>query len=582
MKKKSARKIILVVACVIIVLCGIVFAQKIAKATENKVDYTEFLAQLDADKIESVSIDTSIGKMTYKMKDDSKSYYTNYPYTEDFREKLLLKGVDIDITEKSWLVTIISTTFPYLIFALLAGILLMSIGVDGDGVDFKSAGDKMTKFSDVAGMDEIKDDLMTIVDMVKNPEYNKAGARIPRGILLQGPPGNGKTLLAKAFAGEAAMNFIAVNACDFGSKFVGVGSTKIKRVFETAKKNAPCVIFIDELDAVGAKRASASDAAGKEMNTILTSLLNQMDGFTSADNVMVLAATNRVDDIDDALLRPGRFDRQFVVDYPDKRTRIELCKLYTKGKEMDEDVDFERLAGRTYGYSCSKIATIVNEALILSVKNKRKLCMQDFEDAILQMDIKGHMKKDFERTDADAETVAYHEAGHAVLAYLTKSDEVTSITVRPTTSGAGGFTMTENNTEDVLRSIGNYYNHMVMMYGGRASESILRGGVEKASAGASEDIRQVTRAAANYLSLRDGIDYSAFGTEGVQTVMNGVKTLLEDIWKRSIAVLKDNWDCVSAVAKELIETETVSKERFVEIMRRVEDERVLKRQAPRV
>jgi cell division protease FtsH len=480
---------------------------------------------------------------------------------------LLVNGVELKIHETSWLSYLLRYGLTPIMFVDLL-VFMSNMGKIGEsGFNVEPVETIKTRFTDVAGMDELKEDLLVLSDMMKNPEYRKSGARVPRGVLLQGPPGNGKTLIARAFAGETGVNFIAVNACDFGSQFIGIGSSKIKKVFTEAKRNAPCVIFIDEIDSVGSKRGTASDAAGKEMNTILTSLLNQMDGFEQMDNVMVLAATNRAGDLDDALIRPGRFDRQLIVNYPDKSTRKEIFELYCKNKKIATDVDFDVLSIKTYGYSCSKIECIVNEATILATKEKHEeITMKDFEDAIIQMDIKGHVKKKYTQTDTEREIVAYHEAGHAVATYFSTSKEVASVTIRPTTSGAGGFTVTDNTDESSLCPIKDYRNELIMLYAGRAAEVKLKGSIENATAGASADIQQATKLATSYVSIEEGIDYSLFGETGIKKVLDLTQNLLTSVWEDTKILIDEKWEYVDLIAKELMKTEYISKEKFVELI----------------
>lgn len=566
----NKTKVIILISFILIIL---MYGAQFFSSFETKVEYNDFILQVQEGKVETADIDSSSGKVTYYLKEDGlRTYYTNYPYTEDFVEMLLVNNVKVEIHETSWLMKILPYAITPLMFVVFIIFMSNMNKIGGSEFGVEPVETIKTRFSDVAGMDEVKEDLLMISNMMKNPDYRKSGARIPRGILLQGPPGNGKTLLARAFAGETGVNFIAVNACDFGSQFVGIGSSKIKKVFTEAKKNAPCVIFIDEIDSVGAKRGSASDAAGKEMNTMLTSLLNQMDGFEQMDNVIVLAATNRASDLDDALVRPGRFDRQLVVNYPDKLTRVELFKLYTKEKKVSPDVDFERLATKTYGYSCSKIECIVNEATIISIKEKHNgITNKDFEEAILQMDIKGHIKKKYTQTDEERETVAYHEAGHAVVTYFATNKEVSSVTIRPTTSGAGGFTITENKEESSLCPISDYKNELVLLYGGRAAEVKLRGSIENATAGASADIQQATKIATSYVSIEQGIDYSLFGEVGIEKVMSLTQNLLKSAWETSQNVIDKHWIYVKKVAEELMRTEYISKERFIEIIKEIDN-----------
>ena len=559
------KKIIAIVLAVTFLV--LLYGNQIIASLSTKVDYNTFLEQVQAGEVEKADIDSTSGKVSYRLKNDFKSYYTNYPYTEDFVEMLLINEVEMKIHETSWFSYILKYGMTPIMFIVLL-FFMSNMGKIGEGgFNIEPVESIKTRFTDVAGMEELKEDLLILSDMMKNPEYRKSGARVPRGVLLQGPPGNGKTLIARAFAGETGVNFIAVNACDFGSQFIGIGSSKIKKVFTEAKRNAPCVIFIDEIDSVGSKRGSASDAAGKEMNTILTSLLNQMDGFEQMDNVMVLAATNRAGDLDDALVRPGRFDRQLIVNYPDKNTRKELFELYCKNKKVASDVDFDLLSIKTYGYSCSKIECIINEATILATTEKNtEITMKNFEDAILQMDLKGHVKKKYSQTDSEREIVAYHEAGHAIATYFATNKEVASVTIRPTTSGAGGFTVTDNKDESSLCPIKDYKNELIMLYAGRAAEVKLKGSIENATAGASADIQQATKIASSYVSIEEGIDYSLFGELGAKKVLELSQALLKSVWDETQIIINNKWEYVDLIAKELIRTEYISKENFIKLI----------------
>jgi cell division protease FtsH len=480
---------------------------------------------------------------------------------------LLVNGVDIKIHETSWLMYLLE----YGLTPLLCILLLSSLGKSFslNDIEVEPISDIKARFSDVAGMEEIKGDLLSLSEVMKNEDYRKSGAKIPRGILLEGPPGNGKTLLARAFAGETGVNFIAINACDLGSMFVGAGSSKIKKLFETAKKNSPCVIFIDEIDAVGTRRSEHDDSASKEMNTMLTALLNQMDGFKSVDNVMVLAATNRADALDDALVRPGRFDRKFVISIPDQDAREELFKLYSKNIKMADDVDFKKLAIRTYGQSCSSIECIVNESVLNSIKEKSDVVRnKDFEDAILQMTIKGHVKKKNIQCPNDKKIVAYHEAGHAILTYFCTDQKVSNISIIPTTSGAGGFTLSWNESEDVLTPIETDKKQILVLYGGRAAETFLGGGnIENSSRGSSNDIKCATTLAAQYVNFKNGVDYSVFGKYGVEKIMKETENLLAEVWEDALNIINEKWKYVEAVANKLIEKESMEYDEFVSIIK---------------
>ena len=569
--KNKNKKGALIALLGMLVLVILSFGGEISQMFTEKISYNNFLEMVSDGKVNAVDINTTTGEVKFEVKDkngETKSCYTNYPYTEDFREMLLLNNIEIETHPSNWLVTI----FKYLgTPVLLLLCMYMFLVPNTNSFAIEPVCDIKIRFNDIAGMDEIKDDLLLISEMMINKTYKEKGARIPRGILLQGPPGNGKTMLAKAFAGETGVNFIAINASDFGSQFVGIGASKIKKVFDAAKKHAPCVIFIDELDAVGAKRTSNSDSASKEMNTVLTALLNQMDGFTPMDDVMVLAATNRASDLDSALVRPGRFDRHFVINLPDKNERYQLFKLYTKDKSLHEDVDFDSLATRTFGYSCSKIECVINEAVINSVRNKHeKITLRDFEDAVLQMDIKGHVKKNYTRSEREKQLIAYHEAGHAVLGHFLTSEKISNISIMPTTSGAGGFTVTQYEDDNELCPLTNYKAKISMLYGGRAAETILCGGVENASTGASQDIREATNLACSYVTISSGIDLSAFGSTGEEEVSKLAKKLLKETWETALDTLKEKWSVVEAVATALLKRETLNADEFLNVVKEIE------------
>ena len=562
-KRKENFKKARLITLVVIGTLFLMFGANIKAAFQQKVSYNDFITMVENGYVKTADIDTSSGKLTFTVYDSNQQFRTNYPYSDDFIENLLINNVDIKTHETNWLLTFLKYFGSPILMLILIAFIMTRDMVD---FDVELVENNEIKFNDIAGMNEIKEDMLFLSEMMKDEKYRKSGARVPRGILLQGPPGNGKTLLAKAFAGETGVNFIAVNASDFGSQFVGIGSSKIKKVFDTARKNSPCVIFIDELDSVGAKRSSNQDSASKEMNTMLTALLNQMDGFKKTDNIMVLAATNRIDSLDEALIRPGRFDRQFVINYPDFNTRKEILKLYTKNTKLDDDVDFDKLAHKTFGFSASKIECVVNEANILSIRDKREsICNRNFEDAILQMVIKGHLKKTFKQTDSEKKITAYHEAGHAVVTHVLTQKRVSNISIIPTTSGAGGFTITEED-EDALCPLSDYKAEMAMLYAGRAAEVLLNGGIEASTTGPSQDIEQVTKLAAAYVKIANGVDYSLFGDCGVEKIMTLTQETLKEAWELSLSTVEKEWSNVQKVADKLMEKETLSSSEFMEII----------------
>ena len=369
---------------------------------------------------------------------------------------------------------------------------------------------------------------------------------------------------------------MAVNASDMSSPFVGVGSMKIKKIFAEAKKASPCIIFIDEIDAVGARRGERDDSASKEMNSVVTALLNQLDGFTPTDNITVIAATNRADALDKALVRPGRFDKRISIDCPDKKTRKELLELYINKVPTKFNIDIEAWANKLRGYSCSKIESIINEALIIAANNHNGedelfVTSQDIEEAAIRLDIKGFIKKTKDRSSDDTKIIAYHEAGHAVITRFLTSKVVSKVTIAPTTSGAGGFTISDNKTDEILIPLSEHKNRIALLYGGRAAEYVLGGEkLSSVSFGASQDIAQATQLAAQYTYANDGCDYSIFGQAGEKMAFEKSKEILDDSWKLAVDAIKKYWKYVDAVASELLKSETMNAEEFEAILNEIQ------------
>lgn len=568
-RKKEKLRIFLIVWLIGILLLS--FASNFFGKEIEKVEYVDFLEQVEKGEIEEITVNSSKGDIKYKI--DKNSYYTNYPYTDTFIENMLLQGVDVKYSKPINMNIIVTVGSTILMVAVMFFIIRKVTKAPGTEKNFYSDvrianSEKVgvTTFDDIAGMDEIKDDLRSLAEIVKNKEYKQKGVVVPKGVLLDGPPGNGKTLLARAFAGECGLNFIALNAADFGSPFVGVTGQKINQAFKDAKTMAPCVIFIDEIDAIGSKRTTARTGAEKEFNSSLTSLLGNMDGFTPSDDILVIAATNRAEDLDAALVRQGRFDRKFTIGVPDKKTRLELFKLYTKDAKLADDVSLENLANQTYGRSSAAIKGIVNEALISSIKNKRDAISDaDFSNAIIRTTINGVEKKTDRWEGKTKNTVAYHEAGHAVLGHLL-GRSVTTISIIPTTASAGGYTLLNEDEDDGLKSLSDYRNTIMVLYGGRAAEAVLEKDVRNISIGASQDIKQATHIASSVVNFADGVDYSAFGERGIEIVAKKAKDELEILWKRAYEMIQENWSMVEKVAEELKVKEKISSEEFLKIV----------------
>ncbi|GAA0772056.1 ATP-dependent zinc metalloprotease FtsH [Clostridium subterminale] len=463
---------------------------------------------------------------------------------------------------------------------------VMSFGKSKAKMAVPLEGDKKVTFKNVAGADEEKQELEEIVDFLKNPKrYMEVGARIPKGVLLVGPPGTGKTLLAKAVAGEAGVPFFSISGSDFVEMFVGVGASRVRDLFEQAKKNSPCIIFIDEIDAVGRQRGAGMGGGHDEREQTLNQLLVEMDGFGVNEGIIMVAATNRPDILDPALLRPGRFDRQIVVGVPDVKGREEILKVHSKNKPLNEDVDLKILAKRTPGFTGADLENLMNESALLTVRARRKvITMEELEESITRV-MAGPEKKSRVISDKDKNLTAYHEAGHAVVSkYLPNSYAVHEISIIPR-GMAGGYTLHLPNEDTAYTSKSKLRDDMVGLLGGRVAEALILGDI---STGAKNDIDRTTSIAKKMVmeyGMTDALGPISFGKDDGEVFMGRdfgrtrdfseevaskidreIKALIDEAYERTETILKENIDKLHDVAKALLEREKLTAEEFNAIM----------------
>ena len=595
MNKKSL--LVMVVLAIAVMIIAQMLSGKIASASQKEVTYTEFMQDVKDGKVTKVELDSD--RIYYEVKNQKNvKYYTGNVQDERLYEELDNAGVTysrkvIDTTTyvKS---SILSFVLPTVLMVAVMMIFYRFAFKGGGGV--MGVGKSNAKlyvqdktgvtFQDVAGQEESKESLREIVDFLHNPEkYTKIGAKLPKGALLVGPPGTGKTLLAKAVAGEAGVPFFSLSGSDFVEMFVGVGASRVRDLFKQAQQNAPCIIFIDELDAIGKSRDSRF-GGNDEREQTLNQLLAEMDGFDSSKGIIILAATNRPDILDKALLRPGRFDRRIIVERPDLKGRIDVLKVHAKNVCMDETVDFKEIALATSGAVGSDLANIINEAALLAVRNGRNAVSQSDLFESVEVVIAGKAKKDRVLSAEERRIVSYHEVGHALVAALQKNTEpVQKITIIPRTMGALGYVMQVPEEEKYLMSEKQIREELVTMLAGRAAESIV---FDSVTTGASNDIEQATKLARAMIT-QYGMS-EKFGLIGLTTVedqyLGGRATLncgeataaeidqevmkiLKAAYDQALALLADNRDCLDKIAAFLIERETITGKEFMKIFHEV-------------
>ncbi|PSB29634.1 cell division protein FtsH [filamentous cyanobacterium Phorm 46] len=564
--------------------------------------YSQFIQEVEGDRVDKINISSDRSKALVTAQDGSK-VIVNLPNDPDLINILTKNKVDISVLPQNdegfWVKALSSLFFPIL---LLVGLFfLVRRAQNGPGNQAMNFGKSKARvqmepqtqvtFSDVAGIEQAKLELAEVVDFLKNADrFTAVGAKIPKGVLLVGPPGTGKTLLAKAVAGEAGVPFFSISGSEFVEMFVGVGASRVRDLFEQAKTNAPCIVFIDEIDAVGRQRGAGMGGGNDEREQTLNQLLTEMDGFEGNTGIILIAATNRPDVLDAALLRPGRFDRQVVVDRPDFGGRLEILNVHARGKTLSKDVDLEKIARRTPGFTGADLANLLNESAILAARrNLTEVSMDEVNDAIDRV-LAGPEKKDRVMSEKRKTLVAYHEAGHALVgALMPDYDPVQKISIIPR-GRAGGltwFTPSEDRMDSGLYSRSYLQNQMAVALGGRIAEEIVFG-EEEVTTGASNDLQQVARVArqmvtrfgmsdrlgpvalgrqqGNMFMGRDIMAERDFSEETASMIDDEVRLLVEQAYRRAKDVLVGNRHVLNALADMLVEKETVDSDELQNLL----------------
>ncbi|CCJ34095.1 ATP-dependent metallopeptidase FtsH/Yme1/Tma family protein [Caloramator australicus] len=565
MNKIKKYNLILLPLLIIIILILSIYFYNLKGEKKNIIGYTNFLTMVEQNKIDTVFLsDSEFIKVVTK---DNIIYYTENPRSQNFKEMLLLKNVHVKENSSNVANTIGGILFFVIVTVFIITLLSKKIAPSSKSMssieyDTKSA-TKVT-FNNIAGNEEAKESILELVDFIKNPEkYAKFGARPPRGIILYGPPGTGKTLLAKALANEADVPFFAVNGSDFVQIYVGVGAARIRDLFKKAREKEKAVIFIDEIDAIGKKRTSRADGGSDERDQTLNALLSEMSGFKDSQGIVVIAATNRLDVLDDALLRPGRFDRHIEVNLPDIRARYEILKLYTKNRPISEDVDLFKLAEMTPYFSGAKLENLVNEAAILAAKESAEFITNYHFDKAFNIIIAGFEKKDRSYISAmDKKITAYHEAGHALISKLVAPEiSVKKVTIIPSTKGAGGYTLNVP-PDKMFKTKSDLLKQVKIALGGRAAEEIIFG-KENITTGAYSDLQHVTNILLNmaqeYGMLEETglINYGLIEGLNLNENVETIKKKVNEIYSEVVNLLSLNKDKLDILAEYLIKNETI-------------------------
>ena len=607
MKRSRSIGIYIAVLVLLLLVASVLFSMR---GTQSTTKYYEILGYFYRGEVEGYELDLGTGDMVMTVKGQTKEIVYRVPNVSVFlqdTEQLVadynkehvddpIKVNYLPIQETPWWLSFLPTLLLIGVMVVFWVLMMRQSGGNGKVMNFgkakiKPTDERKTTFADVAGAEEEKGELVEIVEFLKNPKkYNEMGARIPKGVLLVGPPGTGKTLLARAVAGEAGVPFFSISGSDFVEMFVGVGASRVRDLFEQAKKNSPAIVFIDEIDAVGRHRGAGLGGGHDEREQTLNQLLVEMDGFGTNSGVIVIAATNRRDILDPALLRPGRFDRQVVVGYPDVKGREEILKVHTRNKPIGPDVDLSTIAKTTVGFTGADLENLTNEAALLAAKRgKKAITMDEIREATIKV-VAGPEKRSRQVVEKDRRLTAYHEAGHALCAYyLPTQDPVHQISIIPRGS-AGGYTMSLPLEDKSYMSRREMTEDIISLLGGRAAESLM---LDDISTGASNDIKRATKLATDMVMkfgfsdklgpiMYGGDDNEVFiGRDYGQTrsysenvaaeIDDEIHSLILECFERAKDILRSHEDKLTKIAEKLLETEKIEGAEFAELMKDCEE-----------
>ena len=587
-KKKIKTLLNIMYTLILLILIGVMIfiiykIQKEGNSEENKLTYTQLLNEIQNGNVEKIEMTVGSTNLKVKIKDVEKEKTAIIPSTQVFMELVQAKvlennNIQLETKTPSFWAQLPSYVISFLPTAIMLALIIMlfkmqGIGEKGEIYDDTERKTKVT-FDDIAGLDEEKEELIEIVEFLKKPKkFTEMGAKIPKGVLLYGKPGTGKTLIAKAIAGEADVPFISMSGSEFIEMFAGLGASRVRKLFDKARRLAPCIVFIDEIDAIGSRRSS-NNGAESENNQTLNQLLVEMDGFSSEETIIVLAATNRPEMLDKALLRPGRFDRQITIPPPDLPGREAILKIHAKDKKLAEDVSLYSIAEDTAGFTGAELANILNEAAIIATKNEHEVITNaDLDEAVKKVTV-GLEKTSRKISEKDKKLTAYHEAGHAIVSqFLPTQTSVKEVSIIPR-GMAGGYTMYKSDEDKYYISKTEMEEKLIALLGGRAAEKLVLNDI---STGASNDIEVATKIAKDMItvygmsdvigpiSLKDNdgqLEYQMFGDDMQDAIGKEVKRLIDVAYKDAQEILKQNMETLHAIASELIAKEKINEQEF--------------------